>query len=121
MKGNVVFKWSKEGKRAFNQIKSTIVDAPTLMYLDFNKDFNVYFYASDSTLYAILTQNHSDNAKEPIAFMSIPLKKHKLKYYVAEKKAFAVVKAVKQFRFYILNSHSKLYVPDTVVKTILTQ
>lgn len=74
MEGDVVFKWSEEGKRAFNQIKLAIADAPTSMYLDFNKDFNIYCYASDSTLSAILTQHHNDNAKAPIAFMSIPLK-----------------------------------------------
>ncbi|XP_059073231.1 uncharacterized protein LOC131874037 [Cryptomeria japonica] len=121
MKGNEVFRWSERGKRASSQIKSAIADAPTLMYLDFNKDFNVYCYASDSTLSAILTQNHDDNVEVPIAFMSIPLKERELKYSIVKKQAFAVVKAVKQFRFYILNSHSNIYVPDTIVKTILTQ
>ncbi|KAH9291918.1 hypothetical protein KI387_042892, partial [Taxus chinensis] len=38
-----------------------------------------------------------------------------------EKHAFAVVKAVKIFRYYILNSHMVVLVPDTAVKSILTQ
>ena len=38
-----------------------------------------------------------------------------------EKNAYALVRAVKQFRFYILNSHSKAFVPDSAVKTLLTQ
>jgi hypothetical protein len=38
-----------------------------------------------------------------------------------EKQAFALVKAIKYFRVYILHSHTIAYVPNTVVKDILTQ
>ena len=38
-----------------------------------------------------------------------------------EKKAFALVKAIKEFRVYILYSHIIAYVPNSVVKDILTQ
>lgn len=38
-----------------------------------------------------------------------------------EKHAYAVVKALKNFRFYILHSHSVVHVPDVAVKSILTQ
>lgn len=53
--------------------------------------------------------------------MSAPLKKHELKYPLSEKQAFAMVKAVKQFRYYVLHSHSMVFVPDSAVKSILTQ
>ena len=32
-----------------------------------------------------------------------------------------MVKALKNFRFYVLHSHSMIYVFDTIVKSILTQ
>lgn len=38
-----------------------------------------------------------------------------------EKQAFALVKAIKDFRVYILYSHAIAYVPNAVVKDILTQ
>lgn len=38
-----------------------------------------------------------------------------------EKNTFDVVKSVKYFRFYILNSHTIVLVHDIVVKSILTQ
>ena len=38
-----------------------------------------------------------------------------------EKHAYVVVKAVKSFRFYILNSRIIALVPDTTVNNILTQ
>ena len=121
MKGIKNFKWTKEGKASFEKIKTAIANAPTLSYLDFSKDFHLYCYASKNTLSAILTQPDKDNTKAPIAFMSIPLKKHELKYSLIKKNAYALVRAVKQFRFYILNSHSKEFIPDSAVKTLLTQ
>jgi len=38
-----------------------------------------------------------------------------------EKQAFALVKAIKDFRVYILYSHIITYVPNSVVKDILTR
>ena len=38
-----------------------------------------------------------------------------------EKQAFTLVKAIKDFRVYILHSHTIAYVPNVVVKDILTQ
>ena len=38
-----------------------------------------------------------------------------------EKEAFALIKALKDFRVYILHSHIIAFVPHTVVKDILTQ
>ena len=38
-----------------------------------------------------------------------------------EKQAFALVKALKDFRIYLLHSHIITYVPSSVVKSILTE
>jgi hypothetical protein len=38
-----------------------------------------------------------------------------------EKHAYALVKALKEFRIYILHSHTIAYVPSSYVKEILTQ
>jgi hypothetical protein len=38
-----------------------------------------------------------------------------------EKQAYALVKALKEFRVYILHSHTTAYVPNSSVKEILTQ
>ncbi|KAH9326497.1 hypothetical protein KI387_006675, partial [Taxus chinensis] len=78
-------------------------------------------YASEHTVSAILMQKNSEDVESPIAFMSSPLKPHKIKMTQLEKHAFAVVKAVKNFKYYILNSHTVVLVPDTAVKSILTQ
>jgi hypothetical protein len=44
-----------------------------------------------------------------------------LNYKIMEKQAFALVKAIKYFRVYILHFHTIAYVPNVVVNEILTQ
>ncbi|KAH9296454.1 hypothetical protein KI387_040042, partial [Taxus chinensis] len=121
MKPQTCFKWDKEGKSAFEEIKKAIAKAPTLVSPDFNKDFIMYCYASEHTLFVVLAQKNDEGLEAPIAFMSCPLKNHELKYSQLEKHAYAVVKAVKSFRFYILNSHTVVMVPGSAIKSILTQ
>jgi len=59
--------------------------------------------------------------EQPIAFFSKALRDVALNYKRMEKQAFALVKAIKEFRVYILHSHTITYVPNAVVKDILTQ
>ncbi|GLJ18809.1 hypothetical protein SUGI_0335870 [Cryptomeria japonica] len=91
------FKWTEEARNAFERIKGSFANAPTLVNPDFIKDFILYCYASDHTMSAILLQLDEYGAELPIAFMSTPLKKHELKYSPMEKHAYAIVKAMKQF------------------------
>jgi hypothetical protein len=49
------FKWEDEQKKSFNDIKTTISQAPVLRSLDFNKDFLLYTFTSDQPLAAVLT------------------------------------------------------------------
>ncbi|XP_059068727.1 uncharacterized protein LOC131859180 [Cryptomeria japonica] len=91
------FKWTEEAKDAFEKIKGSIANVPTLVNPDFTKDFILYCYASEHTMSGILLQLDENGAEMPIAFMSTPLKKHELKHSPMEKHAYAVVKAMKQF------------------------
>ena len=59
--------------------------------------------------------------EQPIAFFSKMLRDGELKYDIMEKQAYALVKALKYFRVYILHSHVIAHVITAVVKGILTQ
>ena len=96
MKGNSNFKWNEVGKQAFQNIKNAIAKAPMLCHPNYNQDFIIYCYASKHTLSAILMQSNDEGIQAPIAFMSIPLKNHELKYSQIEKHSFLVVKALKK-------------------------
>ena len=58
MKGNQHFKWNYFGKKAFEQIKTTIANALVLAHPSYTKDFIIYYYASDHTLSTILMQEN---------------------------------------------------------------
>ena len=44
-----------------------------------------------------------------------------LRYNIIEKQSFALIKALKDFRVYILQSHTVAFVPSITIKDILTQ
>lgn len=73
------------------------------------------------TILAVLLQKNDQGYEQPIAFFSKYLRDATLKYNIMEKQALALVKAIKYFRVYILYSHIIAYVPNSVVKDILTQ
>lgn len=121
MKVNSLIKWTLKGKKAFHQIKEAMANTAALVCPDYIKYFIMYSYALDHTYLAILMQKNHEGVESPIAFMSYSLKAHELKYSKMEKHAFSMVKPVKHFRFYILNSHVIALVPDVVVKSIWMQ
>ena len=87
---------------------------------DFNKYFLIFSYALEHTVAAILLQKNDQGEEHPIDFFSKILRDGELKYDIMEKQAYALVKALKGFRIYILHSHVISYVPSSVVKSVLT-
>ena len=69
---------------------------------------------------AVLMQKR-DEYEKPIAFFSRTIRDAALKYNIIEKQALALVKALKDFRVYILHSHILAYVPNAAVKDVLVQ
>jgi RNase H-like domain found in reverse transcriptase len=57
--------WGPEHQQAFKDIRNTIACQVLLKYPDFTKPFDVYTYASDFQLGAVISQD-----KWPIAFYS---------------------------------------------------
>jgi hypothetical protein len=88
---------------------------------DFNRDFNLYTFASDQSLAAVLTQKDDDNNEAPVSFMSTNLQGAELNYPAIDKQAYAVYKAVNHFRSYILKNHTKVIVPHPAVRSLFTQ
>ena len=121
VKQNAQFKWTETEKNAFSKIKTAVAHAPSLKSPDFDKDFIVYTFASDDSLAAVLTQKEDGGDEFPISFMSTGLQAAELNYPAFDKKAYAVFKAVKQFRPYILKNRTKVIVPYPAVRSLLIQ
>ena len=114
-------KWTAEAKKYFKEIKQAISEAPVLVSLEFTKDFLIFSYASKHTIATVLLQKNNENMEQPISFFSNMLRDGELKYDIIKKESYALVKALKDFRVYILHSHIIAHVPTSAVKGILTQ
>eukprot|EP00253_Pinus_taeda_P035356 PITA_35356 len=114
-------KWTIEAKQAFEEIRIALTRTPVLTSPKFDKDFIIFSFASEHTIVVVLLQKDDLGCEKPIAFFSKALRDAPLKYQIMEKQAYALVKAIKDFRIYILYSHIISYVPNGVVKDILTQ
>ena len=84
-------------------MKQAISEAPVLVSPNFSKYFLIFSYASKHTIVAVLLQKNNENMEQPIAFFSTMLRYGELKYDIMEKQVYALVKALKYFRFYILH------------------
>eukprot|EP00253_Pinus_taeda_P009055 PITA_09055 len=121
LKKDAKVKWSLETKQAFESIKTALTQTPVLTSPQFNKDFIIFSFASEHTIADVLLQKDDQGNEKPISFFSRALRDAPLKYQIMEKEAYALVKAIKDLRIYILYSHVIAYVPNSVVKYILTQ
>jgi hypothetical protein len=114
-------KWTTKAHSSFDQIKKSLTEAPVLVIPDYSKDFLIFSFSSFDTVEAVLLQKNSEGLEKPIVFFSQALRDAQLKYYIMDKKAYALVKSLKSFRFYVLHSRVIVYVPSFVVKEILIQ
>jgi hypothetical protein len=114
-------KWSDEAKKAFDDIKQALCHSHVLISPNYAKDFQIFYFASDSTMADMLLQKNNDGLEQPIAFMSKTLQGVELNYKSMEKQAYALVKGLAHFRPYFWNSRIVAYVPHPMVKDILVQ
>jgi len=118
-KDNVV-KWTEDAMNSFNLVKYALFTTPVLISPDYTQDFILFSFASKHTMVAVLMQKR-DKLENPILFFSKTIRDAALWYNIIQKQALALVKALKDFRVYILLSHIIAYVPNAVVKDVLIQ
>jgi hypothetical protein len=79
----------------------------------------IFSFASENTIVVVLLQRNEKGYEQPISFFRKTLRDSELKYDIVEKHAYALVKALKSFRVYVLQSEITTYVPSSAVKEIL--
>ena len=102
-------------------VKQELTQTPVLISPDFTKDFFIFSFASKHTVVVVLLQKNIKGQEKPIEFFNKALRDAPLKYNIMEKQAFSLLKALKYFRVYIFHSHIIAFVPNSVIKYILTQ
>ena len=114
-------KWNDAAHNSFVSIKTALTESPVLVSHNFEKDFLTFSYAFEETVAVVLLQKNDEGFEQPISFFSHALRDAELKYSLIEKQAYALVKALKAFRVYILHSKIIAFVPSIVVKYVLLQ
>ena len=89
---------------SFNKLKEKLIQAPILIYPDFNQPFEITTDASNVALGGVLSQND-----KPIAYVSRTLNEHELNYSTIEKECLGIVWCLKQFRPYVYGRKIKLF------------
>jgi hypothetical protein len=100
-------------------VRTYISEATVLASPNYRKDFLIFSFASEHTLVTILLQKNEEGFKQPTTFFSKSLRDVELIYNIMEKQAYAMVKALKDFRTYVLHSKVIAYIPTSSIKDIL--
>ena len=116
-KDKVVFQWTREAENAFKILKQQLLQAPILLYPDFDLKFSIYTDASNVGIGAALTQV-VDGVIHPIAYASRQLSSTERNYSTSEKEMLAIVWASKHFQSYIYGRHVKFFTDHKPLSTI---
>ena len=107
-KKDAPFDWTASCEQSFEQLKQRLIEAPVLVFPNFEKEFLLETDASGKVLGAVLAQEQSDGSVYPIAYASRTLEPSE-KYGVTEVEALAVVWAVKHFQHYLYGHCCHVY------------
>jgi len=88
---------------------------------DLSKDFYLYTFTSDLSYVGVLTQKNDRGDEIPIMFTSSMFTGAELNYPEVDKQAYAMFKAIKHFRLYMLKSKTNVIVPFLAVRNLLFQ
>ena len=99
------FRWTKEGKWAFEELRRRLTTSPMLAYPDFERPFILDTDASDVGIGTVLSQIDDQGAERVIAYGSRVLSKPERRYCVTRRELLAVVIFTKHFRLYLAGRH----------------
>ena len=91
--------WTLEEQNSFEQLKSSLLQTPTLRNPDFHQPFILQTDASDVGIGAVLSQGVQD---QPIAYYSRKLLGREQRYSTVEKECLAINLAIKAFANYLI-------------------
>ncbi|KAJ0856477.1 putative nucleotidyltransferase, Ribonuclease H [Helianthus annuus] len=110
------FKWNDEAQKAFEALKSAMLQAPVLALPDWTQEFIVETDASSKGLGVVLMQG-----KHPIAFVSKALSPKQCALSVYEKELLAILLAVKHWHQYLILKHFIIRTDQKSLKHLLEQ
>jgi hypothetical protein len=83
---------------------------PILISPNWTKEFHVHIEASTTTIRVVLTHGQDNNVDLPIYYVGRFLNQVEKNYTTTERKALAMIYAVKKFKHYLLTNHFIFFV-----------
>jgi hypothetical protein len=114
------FHWDDYAQQSFDDLKTTLLNAPLISTPDYNHDYILYVSASNVLVAGFLMQLSDDNHEHVIYYVSKNLSGPPLKYKHEEKLALAVVLAVQKLRHYILLRTTKVIADSNPMQYFLS-
>ena len=109
LKKNVPFNWLQKCQTALDYLKEFFCSKPILQFPDPNKDYIIYTDASDNGYSSVLCQpQDNENDIRPIAYFSGTFAAQNKSWCATEKEAYAVLKSVQRFNYYLRGAHCTL-------------
>jgi hypothetical protein len=102
LRHDIPFHWDDYSQQSFDDLKTTLSNAPLISAPDYNRDYILYVSTSVVSVVGVLIQLEDDNCEHVIYYVSKNLLGPPLKYKHEEKLALAVVLAVQKLHHYIL-------------------
>ena len=103
-KKGVLWQWTEKEQHAFDTLKAKVAEEPVLLFPQMTKPFELEVDASAITIGAVLNQKGDDNKLHPVAYYSESFTATKHNYDVYDWELLAIVKALWQWRMYLLGS-----------------
>jgi hypothetical protein len=77
LKKDALFKWDNNSMRSFEDIKEAITMAPSLVSLNYSRDFIIFSFSFEDTIVRVLLQKNEDDYEQPVVVL-IHTCKHEL-------------------------------------------
>ncbi|KAL0288436.1 UNVERIFIED_CONTAM: Retrovirus-related Pol polyprotein from transposon.6 [Sesamum calycinum] len=116
LRKGVVFQWTEQCQRSFDELKKRLTSTPVLVLLSGSGGYVVYTDASKHGLGCVLMQHG-----KVIAYASRQLRIHELNYPTHDLELAAIVHTLKIWRHYLYGEKFQIFIDHKSLKYILTQ
>eukprot|EP01018_Ginkgo_biloba_P009589 Gb_00243 [translate_table: standard] len=111
-----VFRWTSVAQQSFELLKKKMLKVPVLSLPNFNKVFKIECDASRVRIGAVLSQEG-----RPVEFFNEKLNNVRQKYSTYDKQFYALVQALKYWRYYLLPKEFVVFTDHQALRFINSQ
>jgi hypothetical protein len=101
LRKNQKFQWTEECQNAFDDLKQMFTEGPVLRMPEPIRAFQIEADTSKFASRAVLTQEDSNGARHPIAFISKTFNNTEQWYEIYDRELLAIMQALREWRHYL--------------------